>query len=581
MKTFFLYIVSFIFIISSISDSEAQKRKKNKIDQEPDFSKTLSDDDLMQAEYFFIEAEKYFILDKHKEALELFKESLEYNSSSSATYYKISQVYFALDEKEQALTYITKARQIEQGNKYYYMLMADILTSMSSFGQAAKVYEDMIANIPKTEGYLYELAALYLYDRDYEKALATYERAKQHFGIIEEVAYQKHQIYINLGQPENAINEIQQLVDVFPSESLYILDLAKLLMNNDQTEEAITRLEDLLQVDKSNAEASVMLSEAYRKTGNREKAMEALKIAFENPSLNFQAKLQLLAGYMSQLPDEQIEGLAIELSGKITNTHPEESSGFAIAGDLHYQLGDKILAAENYRKAVRLDNSNFSLWQNAIRLEMELEQYDSAIVHCEEALEYFPNQAVLYYFNGTANLIRKNYKNAIRTLDEGKKYAASNPELSSVFYGQLGDAYNGVGDNEKSDAAYDKALEVNSDNDHVLNNYSYYLSLRKENLEKALQMSEILAEKYPDNSTYLDTHAWVLYMLERYEDALQFMERAIKDPNASGTIYEHYGDVLFKMKLVEQAVEQWEKAKELGETSDLIDKKIADRKIYE
>ena len=43
------------------------------------------------------------------------------------------------------------------------------------------------------------------------------------------------------------------------------------------------------------------------------------------------------------------------------------------------------------------------------------------------------------------------------------------------FYGQLGDAYNGIGDNDKSDASYDAALRAKKDNDHVLNNYSYYL----------------------------------------------------------------------------------------------------------
>jgi len=352
-------------------------------------------------------------------------------------------------------------------------------------------------------------------------------------------------------------------------------------MSSNKHEEVISLLGKLLEEDPSNAEASVMLSEAYRKSGNREKAMEALKIAFENPTLNFQAKLQLLGGYIAQLPDTQIESLALELSEKITAAHPGESRGFAISGDLHYQLGNKKQATENYIKALVLDNSNFNLWQNAIQLEIELGQYDSAIVHSEQALEYFPNQAALYYFNGTANLVTKNYKKAIRSFDEGKKYTSSDLGLQSLFYGQLGDAYNQIGDNAKSDASYDAALEAKEDNDHVLNNYSYYLSLRKENLEKALEMSNILVEKYPDNSTYLDTHAWVLYVLKRYKEANDYLERAVLDENASGTILEHYGDVLYKLNKEEQAVEQWKKAKLAGSTTDLIDKKIADRKLYE
>ena len=391
----------------------------------------------------------------------------------------------------------------------------------------------------------------------------------------------KHVIWLRLGQNEEAINEIRELVKAYPSEVVYLIDLAKLLSDLGKLDEAISTLQQLLTEDPTNAQASVVLSEAYRKSGDREKAMQALKVAFENPSLNFQAKLQLLGGYIAQLPDKQIEDIAIELSDKITAAHPGESKGFAIAGDLHYQLGNRSKAADNYRQAVRLDNSNFSLWQNAIQLELELSQYDSAIAHSEKALEYFPNQAVLYYFNGTAHLIRKNYRSAIRSLEQGKKFTGTNLELKSIFYGQLGDAYNGTDNHEKSDASYEQALKAKPDNDHVLNNYSYFLSLRKANLNKAKEMSSKLVEKYPNNATYLDTHAWVLYMLGEYKEARIFLEKAVSDKEASGTIFEHYGDVLYQLNQVDKAVQQWKKAKELGETTDFIEKKIADQKLYE
>lgn len=577
-----VYLLTFIIAIGSFFDLAGQKRKKNRSQSdEPNFSETLSEDDLMQAEYYFIEGEKHFILDQYDQALELFKEALTHNKNSAAINYKIAQSYYALDKKEEALSYIIKASEIAPSNKYYYILTADIYTGMSNFEQAAEVYEQMMVNAAGTDSYLYELAALYLYQNDLEKALATYEKAKQRFGIIEEVAYQKQQIYQKIGKSDEAINEIRQLVDAYPTESIYVIDLAKLMSDNGRLDEAISILEELLQEDTSNAQASVLLSEAYRKSGDREKAMQSLKVAFENPTLNFQAKLQLLGGYMSQLPDKQIEDIAVELSSKIIAAHPDESRGFAIAGDLHYQLGNKPEAVDNYRKAVKLDNSNFSLWQNAIQLEFELSQYDSAIVHSEEALEYFPNQASLYYYNGTAHLIKKDYRSAIRSLEQGKKFAGSNPDLKSVFYGQLGDAYNSVEEHEKSDNAYEEALKIKPDNDHVLNNYSYFLSLRKAKLERAREMSVKLVEKYPDNSTYLDTHAWVLYMLGEYKEANVFLERAIRDKDASGTIFEHYGDVLYQLKKVDQAIEQWKKAKELGETTDLIEKKIADRKLYE
>jgi tetratricopeptide (TPR) repeat protein len=146
----------------------------------------------------------------------------------------------------------------------------------------------------------------------------------------------------------------------------------------------------------------------------------------------------------------------------------------------------------------------------------------------------------------------------------------------------LGDAYNAIKEYEKSDEAYEAALDFDPESDHVLNNYSYFLSIRKEKLDLALEMSSKVVKRNPDNATYLDTHAWVLYNMGRFEEAKKYIEEAIKqDENVSGTIIEHYGDILFKLGDVNMAVEQWEKAKKMNVDSDLIDKKIADRKLYE
>jgi hypothetical protein len=39
--------------------------------------------------------------------------------------------------------------------------------------------------------------------------------------------------------------------------------------------------------------------------------------------------------------------------------------------------------------------------------------------------------------------------------------------------------------------------------------------------------------------------------------------------------------VLFQLGQKDEAVSQWQKAKKIGDASDLIDKKIRDKKLYE
>ena len=133
---------------------------------------------------------------------------------------------------------------------------------------------------------------------------------------------------------------------------------------------------------------------------------------------------------------------------------------------------------------------------------------------------------------------------------------------------------------EKSEIAYETALQYDPENSHVLNNYSYFLSLRSSNLDKALKMSAKLVELYPQEATFLDTHGWVLYTMGDYDKALIFLEKAagLKE---DGTIIEHLGDVLFRLGRVDEAVKQWERASKLDDASENIDKKILDRKLYE
>jgi tetratricopeptide (TPR) repeat protein len=230
--------------------------------------------------------------------------------------------------------------------------------------------------------------------------------------------------------------------------------------------------------------------------------------------------------------------------------------------------------------ALQLDNSVFETWHQLITLDYELNQVDSLLRHSEQALELFPNQGVFWFFNGYGFLMKKDYEKAVQSLEQSKGLSGSNKQLLNDIHLLLGDSYNGIGDYIKSDASYETVLTNDPDNATVLNNYSYYLSLRKEKLDRAKQMAGKLIEKHPDNPTYLDTYAWILYMMEDYKQAKKYLEKAAAKAT-NGTILEHYGDVLYKLGETELALQQWMKAKQLGESSDLIDKKIAQKKLYE
>jgi tetratricopeptide (TPR) repeat protein len=329
----------------------------------------------------------------------------------------------------------------------------------------------------------------------------------------------------------------------------------------------------------------LVLSDVYRSRGDAKRSNRELELAFINPDLDADTKVSILASYVSRLTDDESKNNALKLAETIAKLHPVNAKVYTVYGDLLLMKNEKAQARNMYVAATRIDKSVFEVWERVIRLDGELNQLDSLLVHSEQALELFPNQATLYYFNGIGQLNKKNYKKATEVLEEGQTLAISNIDLLNEFNILLGDAYNGAGNNSMSDQSYEEVLKSDPNNAHVLNNYSYYLSLRKENLPKAREMAKRLVDKNPDEPTYLDTYAWVLYVSKQYTEANKYLEKAVQlsqqKNKENGTIIEHYGDVLFKLGQTDKALEQWKKAKKMGETSDMLEKKITTGKLYE
>lgn len=565
-------IVLFSVLVFMTLLSFSQKRKK-------DVVVPLTQEDSLKVEGVLVEAEKQLILENYAKALETFHVALEMNTESAAINFKIAEVLAKRNEGQKALPYGLKAIELDPKNKYYRLGLARIYQSIGFYIDAAKTYEGLLEYYPSEENALYELAELYQLTGRRDEMFKVFDQIESQLGVKEEITREKQRIFMKEGKLDEVIAEYDKLIDAYPNESSYKSELINFLIQNKRLDRAEEAIADYEATESSSSRIIMMKSELAWMKGDRKKSIQLLSQAFETNSIDFNAKFQIISNYLIMSRDGETRSQLTKIAIQLADQYQEEFKAQAFVGDMLYQDGKSQEAVEYYLKAVKLNTSNYSVWQNILNVEADLNQYDSVVVHAEKALEYFPNQALLYYFAGTGYLINNDFKKAVRMLDQGKKYTVD-PNLLTVFYGQLGDAYNGLKENEKSYQAYDKALENGPNNDHVLNNYSYYLSLENKQLDKALEMSTRLVEQHPNNPTYLDTHGWVLYTIGKYKESRKFLERAAS-MDEDGTVIEHYGDVLFQLGEVEEAIRQWERARDLGSASDLIGKKISDRKLYE
>ncbi|MFD2248478.1 tetratricopeptide repeat protein [Pontibacter ruber] len=580
-----LAVCCLVLLATGESQAQSKKKKRAKAAREAaaqvvPVTPTPSEQDKQLGEAMFLDGMKYFMLEDYEEALKYFQKAYTATPSNAALNYKLAETYLLLDKPKDGVPFAQAAIAQEKKNTYYYLLLAQLYSEQKLYNEAAQTYNNLLANVPDSDQYLFNLAELYLSQANYEEALKTYDRIEKKFGPLEQVSMNRQQIYLRQKNVDKAVQEGEKLLAANPTEIRYFLAQAELYNASQKTDKAIEVLQKALRLEPNNPFAYLMLSDLNRQKGNMAESEKQVKKAFASPELDIDTKVRILVDYISQLPNPQLEPVALELVDLTIKSHPKEAKAYAVAGDLQTIVGKKQAARSNYLKAVKLDDSHFKIWQQIVLLDAELSQSDSLVIHSEKALELFPNQAVFWFYNGTGHLIQKNYDKAVKALEYGKRLSAGEQELVAQFNMQLGDGYNSLKNYKKSDEAYEAVLAFDADNEHVLNNYSYFLSLRNENLPKAKELAGRLVSKYPNNPTYLDTYAWVLYKLEDYQGALKYLEQAIAASD-DATIVEHYGDVLFKLGQKEEALKQWQKAKQKGDASAFIDRKIKEKKLYE
>jgi tetratricopeptide (TPR) repeat protein len=589
LNIFFPYrfAATLFFSLVLLSPSFSQKRKKANDGTSPLANRSR------EAEFYFTEGQKYFILEDYAKALLYYQKTLEIAPENATVYFKIADVYNRGTKEEdlqRAANNIEQALRLEKKNKYFYLLAANIYNGLSNFDKAAQAYQQMIDRVPGTEEYLFELAATYQYADKPMEAIRVYTKAESSLGTNEMSSIQKVRLYLEQGMSKEAMAEADKLVAFDPFEGRYAMSVAELFSQRGDKTNAIRYLKNFIDQNRDEAgQAKLLLAGIYRENNQHQEAETLLLQVFDDADVDFGSKALVIATLNAELNQEKAAGkinaqkqkLATTLFEKLSAQYGNENQLYILGGDLYLTAGNQQKAKESYEKAIAIGEVNIEVWQNLLYIEAQQEQFDAIINHAEQGLEFFPNQGMLHYFRGYALFRKHQYQEAVLSLEQAKRLSSSNPAFVNDLNGILGDAYHSLKDYAKSDKAYEEALAFNPNNDVVLNNYSFYLSLRKENLEKAEKMAAQLIKDHPTNATYLDTYAWVLYARDKYKEAKKVMEKAISTGEANATHFEHYGDILFKLGEVENAVTQWEKARGLTTNSEILNKKIVNRKIYE
>jgi tetratricopeptide (TPR) repeat protein len=467
--------------------------------------------------YLFFEAQRLKALEDYKKAADLMEQCLAIDPLNAAANFELAQLYILTEQLESALFYANQAYSLDPNNTWILQSLAQLNLALGNSEAEVKVYKDLVKLEPSNIENQYSLAQVYTRNEQYKKAIQVYNTIENRAGVSEQISVMKERIYIAMGNLDAAAAELQKLIDADPSTIRFRGMLAELLQANDLAERALQVYKEILRIDPAEPRSNIALAEHYRIKNDFAKAFEYLSYCFDDSSFNVDVKFKILVSYFQlTIEDESYLQSLYSLLDKAILRHPLEASFYALYGDMYYQKNDVSNAYESYSKSLELGATEYLIWNRCLIMGLELQKYDEVIIKGEKAIALNPVQPMLYLFTGLAYSINNEQEKAVLLLNKGVNYVVNNRPLKAEFYNYLGDAYHSLNQHELSDENYEKSLSIIPQNPIVLNNYSYYLSLRASNLDKAERLSKQCNDLMPNEATYQDTYGWILYKLGRF-----------------------------------------------------------------
>ena len=555
-----------LLIMLSLASSMTAQQMESEYDGKPDKKKN--------ATYFSNGLQSKYREDTEG-AIRNFEQALRFMPDDAASMYELSEQYSNAGRIEEAFNMIQKAAKIEPENKWYQMRLGLFYRNLEQYNDFIKLYEKLTQKYPEDPDMLSELIDAYLVTENYSKALEKMDLLEQQVGENEFITEQRLQVFKRQGNTKKVVSELEKLIEQNPDNIRYYGLLASFYAENGKIKEAIKTYEKIEEINPEHPYINVSLLELYDMTGDKEKAFDELLAAIRNKNLDITTKANTYDYWMNKNQGASNIDEQARLCGEaFVETHPDNKLGYLILGSCYFIEENAVKSKELYQKVLAIDSTDFFGWQNLIISESRLNENEAVRDHAVAALKYYPMQPVFYWYAGVANAVLENNEDAISYLEKGRRYTSDKMQMSE-FDAFLGDIYHQQGDEDKAFDAYDRTLRNNPDNALVLNNYAYYLSLRGERLEEALEMAIRANELVPDNVYYTDTYAWVLYKLGRYKEAEKIMKKCLGlEKNPSGSNLEHYGDILLKLGKESEAMEYWKKAQQAGGASKELDQKL-------
>ena len=545
----------------------------------------LSYNDRRRYDYFFLEAVRQQNAGHYDAAFDLLSHCVEIDHHAAEAYYLLAMYHTELGNDSTALAYLGRAAELRPDNDIYQERVAQYFIGTNDYKRAISAYENLYNHHRDRSDILNVLLQLYRHEKDYNAMLRCLNLMEQTDGPSEETTMNKMRVYELKGDKKLAQRTLKSLVDAHPGDITYKVMLGNWTMQNGKPSDAYKLFSAAVDADPDNEYALSSMYDYYNQTGNDSLALRLRDRILLSPKTAAKTRATMLS---QVIKDNEAHGgdsiKVLALIDRMQEATPRDPT-VGLLKTAYMQLkkmpDDSVASALRGVLAIAPDEAPARL--QLLQLYWPKKRWDDIIANCNQAVQYNPDELAFFYFLGMAYYQKDDVDAALDAFRRGASEinAQSDAAMASDFYALMGDILHQKGQDEAAFAAYDSCLQWKDDNLSCLNNYAYYLSTLNRELTKAEQMSYKTVKAEPNNATYLDTYAWILFQQKRYSEAKIYIDQAVRndsDSLVSSVIIEHAGDIYAMNGEPDRAVEYWQKAIQHGGDKAVLSRKIRLRK---
>lgn len=507
-------------------------------------------------------------------AKEILSSITDADPENDAAYYYLGMCDYYLYDLKSAQVELQEASKLDTANYWYQDRLAALYAVTDQEDKSIQIYEKLLQRYPKKSAVYYSLVNLYARSQRYDKVLETLTSIEAVAGKNESTTTARYDILMHMNKRQEALAVLESFNDEFSSPQVLSL-MGDFYVSEDKDSLATHYYKEALAEDSSYTPALLGQSEIYRTQRDFPAFFSAMRQFVRSDNTEAEYKCRYLSSVVQSSDPTFMTDWRDSIDSLVNSCveiYPSDTSVLSFAGSYYLNTERQDKAVEYFKLNRDSHPDNYGASVSYIQLLSYLDRWKDVADAADYGFAHFPEESAfletksmaLYYLNDLNGIV----ENSERIL---KAFPADSAVTLST-YSTLGDIYHNLGDNAKAYKAYKKALKINPTYAPVLNNYAYFLSLEGKRLSKAYAMSKITVDQEPDNSTYLDTFGWILYLQGKLTEAKPLFKHAmLYGGKESVTVLDHYAEVLYGLKEYDLAQIYWNMALKKDYKKDLPD----------